>query len=165
MEIVFKLLCGLLYAIGLAFGWTYEEVSVNICIYACPVICCLMALLGAVHCSSKTFFCRILKSINIALLIFYVNCTNMFWHHYAVQDPFQLCVKDITEIASHMGITYAEANIEIYCYLFFGIIAFHIITLIIDNLLTKRYEETPDNFGSHTHECNANVRCYENQHS
>jgi hypothetical protein len=33
MDIIFEILCGCLYVIGLCLGWDYKEASVNICIY------------------------------------------------------------------------------------------------------------------------------------
>ena len=142
MEIIFKILCGILYAIGCLFGLTYEEISIDICIYACPVICCLFAAIGLLLCSNKTWFTRMLKATNLALLLFYIENTKMFWNHYSVLDPFQLCVDDLNKIAANLNLTYEEVNIQIYCYLFFGILLFHVLTIIISKYIIKKKKQT-----------------------
>lgn len=77
-------------------------------------------------------------SINSALLIMYVNICDVFWKHYSVSDPFTLCMNDIMEMAKRMHITYAEANIKIYCTLFFGILTFHLSTILVNKLFKRK---------------------------
>ena len=132
MNSIFYFLCGCLYVIGLVFGLSYKEISVYICIYACPIICVLCALASVLKGNIRTFFGRVRFSVNTALLILYMSLTGTFWSHYGeVMDPFQLCVDDITRIANNMHITYEECNIYIYCYLFFSIILFHLLQIFI----------------------------------
>lgn len=132
MNYVFYFLCGCLYVIGQVFGLSYKEISVYICIYACPIICILCALVSILKGNIRTIFGRVRFSINTALLLLYIPITGTFWNHYEeVADPFQLCVDDITQIANHLHITYQECNIYIYCYLFFSIVLFHLIQPII----------------------------------
>ena len=47
MKIVFGILCGILYLIGLFFGLSYKEISIIICIYMCPAACVLCASAAA----------------------------------------------------------------------------------------------------------------------
>ena len=100
LKLVFMFLCGCLYLIGLPFGLSYKETSIYICIYACPIICIISALLSLRYSTIKTFLGRCRISLNISLLIFYIGITNMFWKHYGeVKDPFARCMNDLIDIA------------------------------------------------------------------
>lgn len=44
MELIFQVLCGLLYLAGLPFGWSYQETSIYVCIYLWPMLCTLSTL-------------------------------------------------------------------------------------------------------------------------
>ena len=138
IKIIFGFLCGILYGIGYVFGLSYVDTSVYICIYLCPIICILYALVSTIYTlRPKGFFNRVLFSLNASLLLMYLNTTAMFWEHYSVQDPFTLCMNDLKTIAQNMNITYEEANLLVYCVLFFGIILFHITTVIINKKIKK----------------------------
>ena len=132
MNSIFYFLCGCLYVIGLVFGLSYKEISVVICIYACPIICILCALLSILKGNIRTFFGRVRFSANTTLLILYLIITDMFWKHYdSLADPFQVCMDDLIRISKELNITYQECNIYVYCYLFFSIILFHILQVFI----------------------------------
>lgn len=44
MELLFQILCGLLYLVGIPFGWSYQETSIYVCIYLWPTICTLSTI-------------------------------------------------------------------------------------------------------------------------
>lgn len=151
MSAIFYFLCGCLYVIGLVFGLTYKEVSVVVCIYACPIICILCALLSVLKGNIRTFFGRVRFSVNTTLLILYINITSMFWTHYFdymgplgdadyldFTGAFQLCVDDLTKISRELNITYEECNIYVYCYLFPSIVLFHLLQVLIFRNKKKR---------------------------
>ena len=132
MNVLFKILCGCLYVIGLPFGWTYQETSVYICIYGCPAVCLILALLCVYKSSFKTILQRLRFSVNVVILWLYWGLANDFWNYYSKwDDPFNQCVKDIQYIAKELNMTYEECNIYIYVYLFGLIVLFHLIQLII----------------------------------
>ena len=131
VKLIFIFLCGCLYLIGLPFGWSYKETSIYICIYACPVICIMSALLSLKYSTIKTFMGRCRLSLNISLLIFYCICTGRFWAHYRVADPFTLCMNDLMDIAHSLHISYEECNLRVYCVLFFAIVFFHLSQLFL----------------------------------
>lgn len=140
MNSLFYFLCGCLYVIGQAFGLTYKEISIYICIYGCPIICIVCAAIAAIFADLRSFWGQLRFSVNTALFILYWWKTKTFWIHYGilpdefggrVSDTFQLCVDDITKIANDLNITYQECNIYIYCYLFFSIVIFHLIQPLI----------------------------------
>lgn len=138
-KLIFGLLCGCLYAIGLLFDWTYKETSVYICIYACPVICVLCAFAGCFALGISTFWRRLWTSVNVTCFLLYISTTNMFWKHYgAVYDPFELCKQDLIELAAKHSMTYEEVNLYIYCNLFFSIILFHLSPYIIKFILKTK---------------------------
>jgi hypothetical protein len=132
LKLIFMFLCGCLYLIGLPFGLSYKETSIYICIYACPIICIISALLSLRYSTIKTFLGRCRVSLNISLLIFYIGITNMFWKHYGeVKDPFARCMNDLIDIARSLHISYEECNLQVYCVLFFSIVFFHIVQLFL----------------------------------
>lgn len=138
MNSLFYFLCGCLYVIGKAFGLTYQEISVYICIYGCPIICIICAAIAVIFADLHKFWGQLCFAINSALLIMYWGTTKAFWVHYGIlpdilggktdiQEQFQRCVNDITKITNDLQISYQECNIWIYCYLFFSIVIFHLI--------------------------------------
>lgn len=132
VKLIFMFLCGCLYLIGLPFDWSYKETSIYLCIYACPIICIICALLSLRHSTIKTFLGRCRISLNISLLIFYIGVTDMFWKHYKeAEDTFTCCMNDLIEISHSLHISYEECNLQVYCVLFFSIICFHIIQLFL----------------------------------
>jgi hypothetical protein len=132
VKLIFMFLCGCLYLIGLPFDWSYKETSIYLCIYACPIICIICALLSLRHSTIKTFLGRCRISLNISLLIFYIGVTDMFWKHYKeAGDAFTCCMNDLIEISHSLHISYEECNLQVYCVLFFSIICFHIIQLFL----------------------------------
>lgn len=132
MNSIFYFLCGCLYVIGLVFGLSYKEISVVICIYVCPIICILCALVSVLKGNIRTFSGRVRFSINTTLLILYIFITDIFWRHYGESyDPFQVCMDDLTEISKELNITYQECNIYVYCYLFSFIVIFHLLQIFI----------------------------------
>lgn len=132
INIIFYFFCGILYVIGLVFGWTYKEASVYICIYGCPIICIISAVLSIIYCKIKTFVRTIICSIDISLLILYLILTKYFWNYFSKSyDQFEVCKNDLIEIAGKLDITYNECNIYLYCILFPAIVVFHLIQIII----------------------------------
>lgn len=148
MKIIFGLLCGLLYLIGLCFGWTYQEASVYICIYLWPMLCVLSTLpitIGLVH--------RIVigkgRWLSVCALPFvwlytscYVTFTKLIYGYYndefhyvlfgdqppSVAQHFRMCQNDLQRIADACNITYEEANIVIYVELF-------ILIMVVNGML------------------------------
>lgn len=140
MKIVFGILCGILYLIGLCFGLSYEEISIIICIYMCPAVCILCASAAAIYFRHiKSVANRLLFSLNASITLTYCCIAAAFWRHYrAAIDPFGYCADNLTWIAEDLNMTYEEVNIYIYCYLFFGIIIFHLGQIAIGMLIKKR---------------------------
>lgn len=136
IHLIFMFLCGCLYLLGFPFGWSYQEASVYICIYACPVICILSAIASFKYTTFKTLFGR----FNLTLLISYILITKSYWDfynggadplYYSGTNAFDLCVENINYVASHLNISYEECNLRIYCMLFPFIVFFHILQLFV----------------------------------
>jgi amino acid transporter len=73
--LVFSILCGILYVLGLCLGLNYVETSVYICIYGCCYIVCAMSLV--------TLFLNIYKlfrkkSFKKALLVLPLNMVSAY---------------------------------------------------------------------------------------
>lgn len=143
--LIFGFLCGILYLIGLLFGRSYEQISIDICIYACPIICIVCAFLsGFVY--KNSWSGRIGKSFNYALGIMYIFTAQFFWEHYNrpfITDGdthaiFMLCKDDLETIARNVHLTYEQVNLYIYCYLFFGIVLFHLLQVFFVKWHRKR---------------------------
>ena len=142
IHLIFMILCGCLYLVGLPFGWSYQESSVYICIYACPIICILSAVASLIFCDFKTWGGRFRFSVNSTLLITYIMYTQFYWKFFNGvhdslstiiygSDPFEICVRNINYVATHLNISYEECNLRIYCMLFPFIVLFHILQLFI----------------------------------
>lgn len=146
METIFQLLCGCLDSLGGVVGLDYKEVSVYVCIYLWPWLCCLaaaavnvvMALkyLKGVATLELSFMQTLMTGLSSFVTIEFFKLKNLFIGHYeyaysgdvalneqsgtpnTVYQMFDICQEDLIEMASDLGMTYAEVNIYIYCYLF-----------------------------------------------
>lgn len=144
MEIVFKILCGILYCIGLLFGCDYKEISVYICIYGCPIICILTTLLINSVISNKLYTnISVGKLFYLAISYLYTSIYLVFFakvcQHYnsninTLHALFDQCVYDFQRIALNCGTTYEHCNIVIYVYLLLAIVC---INSLISYLLYK----------------------------
>ena len=134
MELIFDILCGGLLLIGLAFGLNYEEISVYICIYLWPILCSLMVSMVAVAAIYRwilknSFLNAIVASCSTFATYLFYKLSYQFIEYYelsgdnqnGIHQMFSLCMNDINIIARNIGMSYAEVNLYIYCYLF-GII-------------------------------------------
>ena len=128
IKIIFEVLCGLLYVIGLCFGWNYRETSVHICIYLWPALCVLTTLpitIGLIHriVVNKS---RWLSIVALPFVWFYTSCYIIFalliYAYYSdpiyQNNPFDMCMNDLQRIARECNTTYEYVNIAIYVYLF-----------------------------------------------
>lgn len=144
MEIVFKILCGILYCIGLLFGCDYKEISVYICIYGCPIICILTTLLINSVISNKLYTnISVSKLFYLVVSYLYTSLYLVFFakvcQHYnsninTLHTLFDQCVYDFQRIALHCSTTYEHCNIIIYVYLLLAIVC---INSLISYLLYK----------------------------
>lgn len=153
MAIIFKILCGILAAIGLLFGLDYKEISIIVCIYCVPCICILCALLSLYHWRHISHVKnRLLFSLNLSLLFCYTSLTTTFFARYdTFGNAFENCQNDIMRIAHIANITYEACNIYIYCVIFGLIIFFHLIQLTLkNNANTKQQLAANHNTPRHT---------------
>lgn len=142
MEIVFKLLCGVLYLIGLCLGYDYKEISVYICIYGCPIVCIISALvihLIVAYKLSKKFtvfkvILWILSGLYVALNLNFFASVCEHYNDSNLHVLFDQCVHDFQYLAETCGSTYEYCNIVIYVYLFFFVL---IVNGIFSYLLKK----------------------------
>lgn len=144
IKYTFGILCGLLYVLGLLLGFNYEEISVYLCIYGCPIICTLSALALCVA-NYKRF--RRKRSWSSFLLISAALICNVYlyidvfgaiceWYgsldRIDVHREFVQCQNDLMEIAHRNHTTYEYVNLVIYaiafpCVLFFNYILYKCI--------------------------------------
>lgn len=144
MELIFKILCGILYLIGMCFGYNYTEISVYICIYGCPIICIFTTLLINISCiCSLTKRITFFKIFNLILSFLYTSLYLAVFaricEYYNVKTAtntqiFNQCVADFQNLAQICGTTYEHCNIVIYVYFFFTII---FINLFIGYIIKK----------------------------
>lgn len=141
MKEIFELLCGILYLIGLPFGWSYQETSIYICIYLWPILCCIstfpniiMAILITIKHKIKGI---LILFISLIYSFYYIFYAKFFINRYGIDVPnaFNKCMIDLKFISDQLGITYEELNILIYVILFSIIIIInYIIYRILKNL-------------------------------
>jgi hypothetical protein len=137
MDIIFEILCGCLYVIGLCLGWDYKEASVNICIYWWPIICVLstipiiIGLCVRIYKNRHRWVSLYLLPISGLYTMAYCFIGDLMIEHYEevpqsaenpIPDVFNACLHDFQAIAAQCGTTYAHANMIIYLELFFLII-------------------------------------------
>lgn len=133
MEIIFKVLCGILYLIGIALGYDYKEISVYICIYGCPIICIISAyIINVILIYKTTYKFNFYKIILWLISCFYIALNFTFFaricEHYNSNNLhyiFDQCVSDFQYLANSCNSTYEYCNIVIYVYLFFSIVLFN----------------------------------------
>ena len=108
-HLIFGFLCGMLYLVGWVFGFTYEEISVYICIYGWPVLCVAMptviALVALYNWIKKL---TLWNTINLALSV-------------GATIVFSIYAKLFYQLANELGMTYEQINLWVYCYLFLAI--------------------------------------------
>jgi hypothetical protein len=139
--LIFRILCGILYVLGLCLGLNYVETSVYICIYGCCYIVCVLSLV--------TLFLNIYKlfrkkSIKKAILVLPLNivsayilimisrgCLIYFSNFSTVNEQFDQCMLALMNVAVNTGTTYENVNLILYCTAFFSIIFYNIFMQII----------------------------------
>lgn len=137
IQLIFHILCGMLFLVGWLFGFTYEEISVYICIYGWPALCVAMpttiALVALYNWVKKctawnTLNLALSASASVAFLKIAQLLIGLYTHGYethahleSIHDKFRACRDDLVAMANELGMTYAEVNIWIYCYLFLAI--------------------------------------------
>lgn len=133
-ECFFEVCCGLVYVVGLAFGFTYKQICVIINIYLEAGLCLLSAL-WVTWTSIKRFVHEksggngILMTSGIiyglAFLVgFYLIC-----QHYAMplENAFDLCYRELHLLANNYHTTYNIVNYVIFILLFLVIIVGNMI--------------------------------------
>ena len=153
IKIIFGLLCGLLYCIGLCFGWNYQETSVYFCIYLWPVLCVLSTLpitVGLIH-RIVIDKGRWLSVLALPFAWLYTTCyvcfTILIYNYYqgSVPQIYNKCMNDLQRIAAECNTTYEDVNIAIYIYLFALILLVNGILAYIAKPYHKRWRELVSN--------------------
>jgi hypothetical protein len=133
IKLIFAVLCGILYCIGLPFGFNYEETSVYICIYLWPLLCVVAALYVTIKATIRKDVW--IASINGFTLLVYSLITITIFKHYlalpSIHAQFNDCMWKLYGLSSNLGISYEALNLLIYVVLFSVIMLFHSICLII----------------------------------
>ena len=128
MKILFMFLCGILYLIGIPFGWSYETTSIYVCIYLWPILCCLSTLpilfISLKYLKKNFFIGSFLSIFSILYLLSYIGFTLSVIERYNIKykNSFMNCMIDLKDIAHYYGISYETLNILIYVVGFLGII-------------------------------------------
>jgi hypothetical protein len=134
-QLFFDALCGVLFVIGIAFGLGYEEISVYVCIYLWPFLCSMMPttiFLVALYnwikkmtvpntinlTASSVVSCIFWSITDYFYDAFSVGYNQVSGRIYTTHDKFIACKEALITISDNLHITYAEANLYIYCVLF-----------------------------------------------
>ena len=142
IKLIFAFLCGVLYVIGLPFGLNYEETSVYICIYICPLLCVACALFTTYKAIRKKKTAFIV--VNSIISVLYILITVGIFAHYSrlsIHEQFNDCMWKLIGLSSNLGISYEAINLLIYVVLLSAIVVFHLVeVLIIDGKFKKRHK-------------------------
>jgi amino acid transporter len=154
--LVFSILCGILYVLGLCLGLNYVETSVYICIYGCCYIVCAMSLvtlfLNIYKLFRKKSFKKALLVLPLNMVSVYVlimisrGCLIYFSNYSTVDKQFDQCMLVLMNVAVNTGTTYENVNLTLYCTAFFSIICYNIfmqIILLKGNWRKNVYKEKP----------------------
>lgn len=130
MELLFQILCGLLYLTGKFFGCDYQTTSIIVCIYLWPLLCTISTIpiiIGILHASKWKISTIFLLISSIIYTGVYSKLTYDFIERYNINDSasFMNCMIDLQSIANLIGVTYATLNILIYVVLFSIILLFN----------------------------------------
>lgn len=156
VKYIFAALCGVLYLIGLPFGLNYEETSVYICIYLCPILCVACALFTTYKAIRKKKVAFIVANSIISVL--YILFTWVIFAHYArlsIHEQFNDCMWKLVGLSTHLGISYEAVNLLIYVVLLSAIVIFHWIEIrAIDGKLKKRNKTDEKTTATEDENCN-----------
>lgn len=134
MTLVFKILCGVLYGIGLMFGLIYEEISVYICCHAVCIITVSTSLLVLWEAIRRTKYgdweiVNATMTLLIGVYCFFLlkAAISYISHSPATIDTFYRVMGNLQLIAHELSISYEEVNILIYVILFPLVNVLHIL--------------------------------------
>ena len=133
----FGVCCGILYWTGRFLGFTYKEICVIVNIYFEAGLCLLSALwvtLSAIRCFAhrNTPGNGLLMATGIIYGIAYIGGFMWLCQHYAMpmNDAFDLCYRELIQLANDYHTTYNNVNYVIFILLF-------LVIIIGDILLVK----------------------------
>lgn len=157
VKFIFAILCGILYVIGLPFGWSYQETSVYVCIYLWPLICVACALFVTIKAITKEKVGFIV--VNGILFVLYSLITFAIFQHFlalpSIQAHFNDCMWKLYGLSDNTGLSYEAINLLIYVVLFSFIVIFHLLeVLAIDGKLKTRNKNQSNNESRDAENCN-----------
>ena len=132
MDKIFQILCGCLAQIGRPFGWSYEKISVYLCIHLWPLLCVVMALvmLGIAVSTTNPLWIT-------ACIIYFLFNSFGYWavikHYYpgTINEIFTHCYSDLMTIAKEWNSSYAIVNLVVYVLAFILIMAFDVSLIML----------------------------------
>lgn len=143
-ECFFEVCCGLIYVVGLAFGFTYKQICVIVNIYLEAGLCLLSALWVTwtsikrfVH--EKTGCNGIIMTSGIMYGLAYLVGFYLICQHYAMpmENAFDLCYRELLHLAKCYHTTYNIVNYVIFILLFLVIT---VLNIILVKLIGKKRE-------------------------
>ena len=136
IDLIFKILCGCLYLVGLPFGWSYQTTSIVICIYLWSILCTLTTF--PILWESIRKHKWVIAALSLFYTLFCIWITVYFTNRYSISDPnaFMNCMIDLDSIAKYVGTSYELLNILIY------VVAFVLIQLFNYLCYKKLRKET-----------------------
>ncbi len=138
VESFFGTCCGVVYATGVAFGFTYKEICVIVNIYMESALCLLSALWVtwvAIErfCHRKTTGNGWLMTAGIIYGLVYLVGFLLICRHYAMplSDAFNLCYHELVQLAEDYNTTYINMNFVVF-------ILFFLVVTIGNLLIAKK---------------------------
>ena len=140
-ECFFGVCCGILYMSGKILGFTYKEICVIVNIYLEASLCLLSALWitwttikGFIR--HKTIGSSVLMATGFIYGIAYIGGFLWLCQHYAMpmNDAFDLCYRELIQLAKEYHTTYNNVNYAIFILLF--------LVITIGNTLLVKLLET-----------------------
>ena len=145
----FEVCCGILYMTGEFLGFTYEEICVIVNIYV-EASLCLLSTLWVTWTTIKRFVrqktpsSRLLMATGIIYGLAYIGGFMWLCLHYAMpmNDAFELCYRELTQLAIDYNTTYNNVNYAIFILLFLVIIIGNILLIkLLDVISLHTYSK------------------------
>ena len=144
LEFIFRVCCGIIYAISYLTGYSYEVVNTFLFIYLEPVILLISGWLITVF-AIKYFKASTFNKIVFLLSIVYNSVITIviaaIWKHYLQFNMDMACQRayiDLDTIGRITGLGYINTNLFLFIILFLFILVFNIAVLVCQTIFYRR---------------------------
>lgn len=144
MDIIFKICCGIIYAISLVTGFSYEIINTFLFIYLEPLILVvsgwMITAYGIKHFKHDTFI-KVVLPLSIIYNVCLTTAAVSIWRHYSqfsMQIACERAYIDLDTLGRITGLGYVNINLFLFIVLFLFVLTFNICVLICQRIICKK---------------------------